>query len=130
MPTEGWIELDKTYISRLDYKRQLFSQHHDETVAFLPGSEEASFEALEMLVNFLPSRYPSMFGKTPQGIRNHVTGENWDLRRCSDIWTKKKMHPLEVMGFLSTEDWVIMQKDPEGGDEYHLRAGAVCFPCK
>lgn len=130
MPIESWIEFDKTYISRLDYKRQLFSQHRDETVAFLSGSEDASFEALEMLVDFLSSRYPSMFEKTSQGIRNHVTGENWDLRRCSDIWTKKKMHPLEVMSFLSTEDWVIMQKDPGGGDEYHLRAGAVCFPCK
>lgn len=130
MPPESWIELDKTYLSRLDYKRQLFSQHRDETVAFLQGSEEASFEALGMLVDFLPRRYPSMFEGTLHGVKNLATGEDFDLRKSSKIWVEKRMHPLEVMSLLSTEDWVVMQKNPEGGDEYHLRAGAVCFPCK
>lgn len=130
MPAESWIELDKTYLSRLNYKRQLFSEHRGETVVFLPGAEDASFEALGMLVDFLPKRYPAMFEKTSNGIKNLVTGEDWDLRRSSEIWTEGKMHPLEVMSLLSTEDWVVMQKDPEGGDEYHLRAGAVCFPCE
>lgn len=130
MPAEGWVELDNTYLSKLNYKRELFSQQRVETVASLPGSEDASFEALEMLADFLPRRYPSMFAKAPQGIKNLVTGEDWNLQRSSKVWTDKKMHPLEVMSLLTTDDWVVMQKSPEGGDEYHLRAGAVCFPCK
>jgi hypothetical protein len=129
LSAENWIELDRTYLDRLAYKRHLFSLERSETIQSLPGSEDASYESLEMLVDFLPRRYPGMFEKTERGIVNLVTGEDWDLRRESKVW-KEKTHPLEVMGLLSTEDWVIMQKDPEGGDEYHLRAGAVCFPCE
>ncbi|KAI5852469.1 alpha-1,2-mannosyltransferase [Morchella snyderi] len=128
LSAEDWIELDKTYLDRLAYKRHLFSRERSETIQSLPGSEDASYESLEMLVDFLPKRYPGMFEKTERGIINLVTGEDWDLRRGSKVW-KEKTHPLEVMGLLSTEDWVIMQKDTQGGgDEYHLRAGAVCFP--
>lgn len=43
------------------------------------------------------------------------------------MYERRKMHPLEVMIVLSTEDWVIMQKDPQSGDEHHLGAGAMFF---
>ncbi|KAJ9618828.1 hypothetical protein H2204_012904 [Knufia peltigerae] len=112
---ENWVEFDHKYLERYRYKLQLFTQHPEKTIQNLPGSEEASFEALYLLVDILPRRYPTMFQTTEVGIKNLITGDDWDLRRGSDTW--KDHHPLQVMGLLSTEDWFIMQhdeKDPTG----------------
>lgn len=122
---DDWIEIDKTYLSRYQYKRELFSKYPEETMQSLPRSREASFEALGYLVDFLPRRYPSMFAKTVCGIDNLVTGDKWDLREDSRTW--ETHHPLQVMSYLSTEDWFIMQTDDDG-ETTRLTAGASCFP--
>jgi dimethylamine monooxygenase subunit A len=134
-----WCDVDETYRARHDYKRQLYRDHREDTVCYAPGSDEPCFEALYALAEYLPRRYPSMFLATAHGIRNLVTGDDWDLRRDSATWVDH--HPLQVMGLLSTEDWFILQKkanldlDPsppptaeELGNTYRLTAGANCFP--
>ncbi|KAL2421124.1 hypothetical protein ABEF91_008340 [Exophiala dermatitidis] len=121
---DDWVEIDNQYLDRYRYKRILFAEHPEETLAARPGSEEASFEALELLVDHLVHRYPSMFEKVPGGIRNLVVNETWDLRRDSDTW--KSYHPLQVMGLLTTEDWFILQNEEDG--QTRLKAGANCFP--
>ncbi|KIV84646.1 hypothetical protein PV11_00419 [Exophiala sideris] len=123
---DDWVELDHKYVQRYNYKRHLFSTYPEKTIQHLPGSEEASFEALYLLADLLPRRYPSMFQATSSGINNLVTGDIWDLRRESPIW--KDYHPLQVMGLLTTEDWFIMQPDEEDSSVTRLRAGANCFP--
>lgn len=125
---EDWVEFDHKYLERHKYKVQLFTQHPEKTIQNLPGSEQASFEALYLLVDILPRRYPTMFQATEHGIKNLVTGDDWDLRRGSDTW--KNHHPLQVMGLLSTEDWFIMQHDEKDPGITRLRAGANCFPGK
>ena len=120
-----WVQIDKTYLSRYQYKLELFEKHPTKTIQHLPGSEEPSFEALYLLADFLPRRYPSMFIRTPEGINNLVTGDTWDLRRESETW--RSYHPLQVMGLLSTEDWFIMQTDDDQTTT-RLKAGANCFP--
>ncbi|KAI6081277.1 hypothetical protein F4821DRAFT_249678 [Hypoxylon rubiginosum] len=122
---DDWVEIDSEYLERYQYKRQLFSQHPDDTIQHLPGTMDACFEALEYLVDFLPRRYPSMFTKTEVGIRNLVTGDDWDLRRGCSTW--ESYHPLQVMGLLTTEDWFVMQTDNDGKTT-RLTAGANCFP--
>jgi dimethylamine monooxygenase subunit A len=122
---DDWVEIDKTYLDRYNYKRKLFSEHPAETMQHLPGSEEACFEALYYIADFLPRRYPSMFKKTGVGIDNLITGDCWDLRRESAVW--KSHHPLQVMGFLTTEDWFVLQTDAKD-QKTRLRAGANCFP--
>ena len=117
--------MDHNYLSRYKYKCELFAKHPTDTIRHLPGSEEPSFEALYYLADYLPRRYPSMFQKTNIGIKNLVTGDDWDLRRDSVTW--QSHHPLQVMGLLSTEDWFIMQTDTDG-QTTRLKAGAVCFP--
>jgi dimethylamine monooxygenase subunit A len=133
-----WCEIDKTYRARYDYKRQLYRDHPEDTVCYAPGSDEPCFEALHTLVEYLPRRYPSMFSKTSEGIKNMVTGDDWDLTEGADTW--KTYHPLQVMGLLSTEDWFILQKidapdtastpptPAQLGNTYRLTAGANCFP--
>ncbi|KAH7024765.1 uncharacterized protein B0I36DRAFT_366680 [Microdochium trichocladiopsis] len=122
---DDWVEIDKQYLERYKYKRDLYAKHPDDTICFRPDSHEAAFEALAYLADFLPRRYPSMFVKTANGISNLVTGDDWDLRRDADTW--KSHHPLQVMGLLSTEDWFIMQTD-EDQETMRLVAGANCFP--
>lgn len=121
---DDWVEIDDQYLDRYRYKRKLFAEHPNDTVQTLPGSEEASFEALELLVQHLVQRYPSMFVEVPGGIRNLVANETWDLRKDSDVW--KTYHPLQVMGLLTSEDWFIMQTDED--EQTRLKAGANCFP--
>ncbi|KAI1627859.1 alpha-1,2-mannosyltransferase [Exophiala viscosa] len=123
---EEWVEIDHKYLERYSYKRHLFSTYPEKTIQCLPGSEEASFEALYLLADLLPRRYPSMFQATSTGISNLVTGDTWDLRRESSIWND--YHPLQVMGLLTTEDWFIMQPDEQDPSVTRLRAGANCFP--
>jgi hypothetical protein len=120
-----WVEIDKSYFSRYQYKRKIYADNPEDTIQHLPCSEEASYEALYCLADFLPRRYPSMFTKTENGIRNLVTGDEWDLRRASKTWDS--YHPLQVMGLLSTEDWFILQTDSDG-ETTRLNAGANCFP--
>ncbi|KAF7539702.1 hypothetical protein G7054_g1951 [Neopestalotiopsis clavispora] len=120
-----WVEIDKEYLSRYQYKRELFAKHHAETIQYKPGSFEPSFEALGYLADFLPRRYPTMFRRTVVGIDNLVTGDSWDLRYESKIW--ETHHPLQIMGLLSTEDWFVLQTDPDQ-QTTRLTAGANCFP--
>lgn len=123
---EDWVEIDHTYLERYRYKVKLFTQHPDETIQHLPHSDEPSHEALALLADMLPRRYPCMFRATAAGIDNLVTGDSWDLRSDSSLW--KTHHPLQVMGLLSTEDWFILQPDEQDAQVTRLRAGANCFP--
>ncbi|KAH8891129.1 hypothetical protein GQ53DRAFT_765272 [Thozetella sp. PMI_491] len=90
---DDWVQIDKSYLARYQYKRKLFAQYPEETIQSLPRSEEPAFEALGYLAEFLPQRYPSMFVKTACGLDNRVTGDSWDLRRDSKTWSN--YHPLQ-----------------------------------
>jgi hypothetical protein len=123
MDVKDWIEIDETYLERYKLKKQLFGSNRDDIIQILDGVEDAAFEGLELLVDYLPRRYPTMFRMASRSvIENLVTGDVWD--RHSSVW--EKFHPLQVMSLLATEDFFIMQTDAEGKSS--LRAGVVCFP--
>lgn len=122
---DDWVEIDHEYLSRYQYKRILFRDHAPDTICNKPGSEEACFEALYYVADFLPQRYPTMFTKTAAGIKNLVTGDDWDLRRTSTTWDDYT--PLQVVALLTTEDWFVLQTDDDG-QTTRLTAGASCFP--
>ncbi|TIA46500.1 hypothetical protein D6C79_05153, partial [Aureobasidium pullulans] len=123
---ENWIEVDDTYLEKLTLKRELFEKHGDVTTQTLPGCEEAAFEGLHLLADYLPRRYPSMFRQSGENnIENMVTKETWDLARNASTW--QRYHPLEVMGLLASEDFFLLQTDSQTGVS-SLKAGAVCFP--
>ena len=125
MDVEDWIEIDKTYMERCNMKRNLFKNHREDVMQIQEGVEEAAFEALELLINVLPKRYPTMFKKIDETkIENLVTGDIWDTARGTPTW--EKYHPMQVMSLLATEDFFIMQTDAEGRSS--LKAGVVCFP--
>ncbi|KAG9604068.1 hypothetical protein KCU77_g1941, partial [Aureobasidium melanogenum] len=125
---QDWIEIDNTYLEKMVLKRELFEKQRDVVTQVLPGCEEAAFESLHLLADYLPRRYPTMFQWTEKRtFENLVTKEKWDLTRDASTWNR--YHPLEVMALLAPEDFVIMQTDPATGVS-SLKAGAVCFPGK
>jgi len=127
MDVKDWIEIDETYLERYKLKKQLFESNRDDIVQILDGVDDAAFEGLELLVDYLPRRYPTMFCMAGRNvIENLVTGDVWNVDRRSSVW--EKFHPLQVMSLLATEDFFIMQTDVEGKSS--LRAGVVCFPGK
>jgi hypothetical protein len=112
-------------MERYEMKRDLLENHREDVMQIQDGVEEAAFEALELLINVLPKRYPTMFKKIDETtIQNLVTSDTWDTARGASTW--EKYHPLQVMSLLATEDFFIMQTDAEGWSS--LRAGVVCFP--
>ncbi|KAG9600590.1 hypothetical protein KCU77_g2089, partial [Aureobasidium melanogenum] len=120
---QDWIEIDNTYLEKIALKRELFEKQRDVVTQVLPGCEEAAFESLYLLAEYLPRRYPTMFKWTEKRtIENLVTKEKWDLTRDAPTW--HRYHPLEVMALLAPEDFVIMQTDPATGVS-SLRAGAI-----
>jgi hypothetical protein len=125
---ENWIEIDKTYQQKYQLKKKLYRENRDEVLQVLPGCDDASFEALDLLKDVLVRRYPSMFRLRDQDtIENLVTGDVWDLKRDASTW--EKHHPLEIMGLLASDDFFILQTDQETGVS-RLRAGGACFPGK
>lgn len=125
---QDWIEIDNTYLEKMILKRELFEKQRDVVTQVLPGCEEAAFEGLYLLADYLSRRFPTMFQWTgKQTLENLVTKEHWDLARNAPTW--EHYHPLEVMSLLAPEDFVIMQTDPATGVS-SLKAGAVCFPGK
>ncbi|KAG9945500.1 hypothetical protein KCU85_g7216, partial [Aureobasidium melanogenum] len=120
---QDWIEIDNTYLDKIALKRELFEKQRDVVTQVLPGCEEAAFEGLYLLAEYLPRRYPTMFKWTEKKtIENLATKETWDLTRSARTWNH--YHPLEVMALLAPEDFVILQTDPATGVS-SLKAGAT-----
>ncbi|UDD55967.1 hypothetical protein AFCA_003550 [Aspergillus flavus] len=79
-------------------------RHGKSVLDYLPGSEHACRELMEMLLN------------DQSIVRNDIIGTETDLRL---------IHPLNILLNNVPEDFAIMLRDPETG-AYVLRAGIIC----
>lgn len=82
----------------------------------LPGSELACKELMEMVLQFLCSRYPQQFQVEGKILVNQILDTRTDLSVAE---------PLLVLLNNIPEDFAITLRDPETG-RYHLRAGVIC----
>jgi len=87
----------------------------------LETTELAKRETLELLVNYLPKRFPKLFLTVDSGLYNTITKETITFTQFED--------PLLVCAYLVCEDFVIMEYSPTS-KEYVLSAGVVCFPLR
>jgi hypothetical protein len=113
-----WLELENTYKSRIAQRKRLYAEHGEAVLQWLPGSELACKELMEMVLQFLCARYPQHF-------RLHAdkrTFENQILGTTQDV---KAKHPLLVLLDNVPEDFAITLRNPETG-YYHFRAGMIC----
>ena len=118
MQPDWWIELENTYIERIQQRKELFAQHGKDVLNALPGSELACKELMEMVVQFLCARYPHYFSLSSDKkvLQNGILGTETHL---------DQIHPLHVLLENVPEDFAIMQRDDKSG-RYILRAGVIC----
>ncbi|KKK15439.1 hypothetical protein ARAM_005360 [Aspergillus rambellii] len=114
---DWWLELENTYKLRIAQRKALYAKHGRDVLDYLPGSELACKELMEMVVQFLCARYPHYFS-----LRDNRILENKILATERDVRT---MHPLEVILENIPEDFAIMLRDDKTGN-YFFRAGVIC----
>jgi hypothetical protein len=109
-----WLELESTYRERISQRRQIYALHGKRVIDELPGSEAASKELMEMVIQYLCLRYPQQFefDEWTSTFRNHI------LNSTTNIST---VHPLVFLLENVPEDFLITQEDPDTG-LYTLRA--------
>jgi hypothetical protein len=115
---DWWLELENTYVARISQRKKLYAEHGEAVLQWLPGSELACKELMEMSLQFLCARYPQYF--TLHADKR--TFENRILGTKQDVSAK---HPLLVLLDNVPEDFAITLRNPETG-YYHFRAGMIC----
>ncbi|KAJ9613153.1 hypothetical protein H2200_003094 [Cladophialophora chaetospira] len=115
---DWWLELENTYKSRIAQRKKLYAEHGEAVLQWLPGSELASKELMEISIQFLCARYPQYFtlDADKKTFRNKILGTKQDV---------SSKHPLLVMLDNIPEDFAIMLRNPETG-YYHFRSGMIC----
>jgi dimethylamine monooxygenase subunit A len=110
-----WIEIDHNLKIYLTEKQRLYSEERDNVLAAMHGTKAAQLEILEMLVAYLPQRFPETYRLN--GTAMEIASGNFrvDLSNAS----------LATAGLLVQEDLVIMGRSPEG---WRLMAASLCFP--
>lgn len=118
LETDWWLELENTYKDRITQRKELYAQHGKSVVQWLPGSELACKELMEMILQFLCARYPQYFvlSSDDQVFENKILGTKQVI---------KEKHPLLVLLDNVPEDFALMLRNPETG-YYHFRAGMIC----
>jgi Protein of unknown function (DUF3445) len=75
---------------------------------YLPESEPACQEALEVVLDFLIGAWPNVierFRANNNFVRNNKTREEFNL---------DEIHPLEVAGTLAVEDFNVLEETDKG----------------
>ncbi|KAF2087937.1 hypothetical protein K490DRAFT_40713, partial [Saccharata proteae CBS 121410] len=121
-----WIRIDKNFPSRMALKSRVYADYGTDAIDCREGGYDGCAELLQMLVKYLPRRFPSVFHLSADGleIENRATGEKFVVGEESGYGG---VHPLRVIGGLIEDDVVILTKGEEGG-EYVLRAAIAGFP--
>lgn len=86
-----------------------------------PAAYDAALELLEHLASYLPSRYPTLYQRTPAGLANLATGESFDV-----LARPLAEDAMRMVARMVQDDVAIMV---EGGDGlYRLQAGSILLP--
>jgi len=118
----NWIYIDKTYPEQMALRQELLRTKLD--LAFVSANHTstklAKQETLDLLLEYLPKRFPAIFQKTNEGIYNNVLKEHI---------IPGKEDPLITASRLVQDDWCIMEWN-EQHKLYVLTAGVVLFPMR
>lgn len=115
---ENWIVPDAHLAAQVREKVEHFATRHAAVFAAEPDTLEAQAEVLEMLLDYLPKRYPDLWRVDGNEVTIVPAGLTYRVDEFAD-------RPLELACRLIQDDLVLMRKG-EGG--YRIAAAAVCFP--
>ena len=137
MPPSELIQMDKTYLSRLNLRKQILREHPDKTtVAASKRIEPAVKEFYNWIMEYyLPTRFPTMFkiidmefadGRVNM-LRNQVTNEVYPVQPSS---TAPLTQALTVLGKTVDEDllFLLPSENFEKDQSYVLEGYVCCFP--
>lgn len=118
LETDWWIELENTYADRIAQRKALYAKNGGDVLGYLPGSELACKELMEMVLQYICARYPQYFSLTEDNnaLENRILDTKQDIR---------SKHPLEILLDNVPEDFAITMRDDATGN-YFLRAAVIC----
>jgi len=120
VPESAWFEFDARYPIEMAERRRLLDEAHPEVFGTTTASDTARAEALAMIIDALTSHHPDWFSGNGTELRNHLTGEVWNL-------ISPGVDPLELAGRLVQEDLCLIQETDEGPI---FTAAVLCFPSR
>ena len=122
---DDWVKIDKTYPAQMKLRKELLKTHYDKVFCTNEddGCKLAKQELLEMLIDYLPKRFPNYYEAREGGIYNKI------LREFISSDPNDKMDPLIRCGELTQEDWCVMEYKEEH-NAYVMTAGILYFPMR
>lgn len=121
MEPDWWLEIEQQYKGRVAQRQELYRNHGEAVLQYLPGSELACKELMEMVIQFLCARYPQCFSLKVRDDGRHIF-ENKILDTAEVVGGR---HPMLVILDHIPEDFAVMLRHP-GSGYYHFRAGLLC----
>ncbi|KAG0614962.1 hypothetical protein M758_5G004500 [Ceratodon purpureus] len=115
---KDWIEIDIFYDEEMALRREILKSRKEVAIVSRPEAVEANWEALELVAEFLPMRFPTRFRRDGGMLCNLTTGERFNIN-------DKSLDPLQVLPRLIQEDVCLLMK-VDGS--FRLVSGAVLFP--
>lgn len=114
---KDWIEPDEHLARHLAQKDALFAADRDIVFREEPETRAAQAEALAMLAEFLPARFPQIWRR--DGSRMEIIPAGREIELAGEA------PPLLAASRLVQEDLILMRDGPGG---YRLAAASLCFP--
>ena len=117
-----WLDMDKYYYDYIKEKERVIHTYGPDNFDWLPGSEDACKELMEVVKDHMLMRYPLLFTTSDNGVhvKNELTGEVLDFSE------PLKDNPLVYVSKMAKEDFYIVKKGEDGA--HRLVAAAVPFP--
>ena len=122
---QDWVKLDETYPIQMKVKTGLLETHINHIFKSKADKTTtlAKWEFFELLVDYLPKRFPNIFEPQIGFIYNKLLKTRVSIERsCIE-------DPLIRAAKLTQEDWIILEWD-EKKQGYILTAGLLAFPSK
>lgn len=121
MEWDNWFELDNEWEKFHNHKLERVEERGTELFGTLPPAQDAVYELLDEMWQYLPNRYPTLFKQKEYGLDNLVTGEVHVFKE--GFRTEKQEDPALTVAKMVQDDFAIMMENEEG--IYHLKAGAI-----
>ncbi|KAF2444837.1 hypothetical protein P171DRAFT_284735 [Karstenula rhodostoma CBS 690.94] len=120
------VAMDNTYEARIKLRSDLIRENTHEVLAHRPAAGPAVSEFYAWMMEYLPSRFPTVYTRTPTGILNTVTSLTLP-RNTTDT-----EQALTLLGSNVDTDFLFLlpapATDASDGPKYSLEGFITCFP--
>lgn len=112
-----WLEPDQAMAAQLAEKERLLTGHRSDVFREDPSSRPAQRELLDLLVAYLPERFPALWRHRTEQMQVEAGGKT--------VLLDADESPLLTAARLVQDDLLILERAETG---WRLTAGSLCFP--